>query len=328
MKQQIMSYFPGIILATVIAIISKQLVHFMPLLGAATIAILIGVILGNTLFRSTFFAKGTKFSESRLLEYSIVLLGMTITFDTIKTLGIQGLIYIVLQITITLISAIIIGRLLKFDKPFTLLMASGNAICGSSAIASTAPVVNANDDVKGVAIIIVNLMGTIMMLLLPIISFFLYQHSPNETSALIGGTLQSVGQVVASGNLVSDIVAQKAIIFKIVRIIFLVVVVLVLSKYANSEETKTTKKVTPVPWYVIGFFVMCTVSSIGLINGMLNTLAHTVSGWFEIIALAAIGLRLDIRLLLAQGIRYVIYALVLGAVQITAAITLISLLIK
>ena len=88
-----------------------------------------------------------------------------------------------------------------------------------------------DDKDKGIAITIVNVTGIFLMFLLPIISGYLYNHEIVQTSAMIGGTLQSVGQVVASGAMVNEHVKDLATIFKIVRVIFLVVVVFVLGTY-------------------------------------------------------------------------------------------------
>ncbi len=115
-------------------------------------------------------------------------------------------------------------------------MASGNAVCGSSAIGATVPVVNATDKEKGIAVTIVNVTGIFLMFLLPIISQFLYSHELVKTSAMIGGTLQSIGQVVASGAIVGENVKDLATIFKIVRVIFLVVVVLVFGHMKNQSN--------------------------------------------------------------------------------------------
>lgn len=325
MKVNIRDYIAGLIVAITIAFLSKQIAAIVPLLTSAIVAIMLGILLGNTIFRHPIYIKGFRFAESKLLEISVVLLGLTITFEVIFELGFNGILFIFLQMVMTIFMVIVIGKKMKFSKPFIALMASGNAVCGSSAIASCAPVVGADDDTKGLAIIIVNLLGTIMMLVLPIITIILFQDNVISSSALIGGTLQSVGQVAASGMMISGEVYQKAIIFKIMRIILLVFVVLFLQKYANHESEKV-KVVKQVPWYVTGFFVFCFINTLGLISVQISDQAHFFSSWFELIALAAIGLRLNIRLLIAQGKRYLQYALTIGLVQIILASILIYFL--
>ncbi|MDU7904872.1 MAG: putative sulfate exporter family transporter, partial [Peptostreptococcaceae bacterium] len=225
--EKVNKILPGLIVSTIIGFISIFLSKFVPSLGAATISIFLGMILGNLFLNKKVFHEGYKFSETELLSYSIVLLGATLSVSTIMELGLGGIIFIVIQMAVTIVGAIYIGKKLGFSENFRYLMASGNAVCGSSAIGATAPVIDADDKEKGIAITIVNVTGVVLMLLLPVLAGILYNHELIKTSAIIGGTLQSVGQVVASGAMVNEATKDLATIFKIVRVILLVVVVFV-----------------------------------------------------------------------------------------------------
>ena len=218
---------PGLLVSVAVAFASILLSNFIPKVGAATISIFLGMLVGNLFLNQKVFQKGYKFSESDLLSYSIVLLGGTLSISTLMELGWRGILFIILQMSITIVAALYIGKKLGFGQNFTFMMASGNAVCGSSAIAATAPVIDADDKDKGIAITIVNVTGIFLMFILPLLSKFLYNHEIMNTSAMIGGTLQSIGQVVASGAMVSEEVKDLATLFKIVRVIFLVVVVFI-----------------------------------------------------------------------------------------------------
>ena len=88
-------FLPGLLLSFIVAAVAKVLALWLPQLGGATLAILLGIVLGNTFFNQKQYAQGTKFAESRLLEYSVVLLGFTVTFQTISEMGIRGFVFIV-----------------------------------------------------------------------------------------------------------------------------------------------------------------------------------------------------------------------------------------
>ena len=122
-KDFILGILPGFIVCFIIAMISKYLATFIPALGAATIAIFLGIILGNTILKQKILDKGTKFSEGTLLSISVVLLGSTLSIKTILSLGVNGVIFIILQMTITILFVIYLGRKMHFDEGFTLLMA-------------------------------------------------------------------------------------------------------------------------------------------------------------------------------------------------------------
>ncbi len=227
---------PGLFVSVLVGYISIFISILIPKVGAASISIFLGMFVGNLFLNQKVFQKGYKFSETDLLSYSIVLLGATLSVSTLIDLKVSGILFIILQMTITIIAALYIGKKLGFEENFRFLMASGNAVCGSSAIGATVPVVNATDKEKGIAVTIVNVTGIFLMFLLPIISQFLYSHELVKTSAMIGGTLQSIGQVVASGAIVGENVKDLATIFKIVRVIFLVVVVLVFGHMKNQSN--------------------------------------------------------------------------------------------
>ena len=333
--KNIKSILPGFIVALIVALSSMFLAKFVPALGAAPIAIFLGMFVGNIFLNQKVFQRGYKFSESDLLSYSIVLLGATLSISTISEIGLNGVMFIVLQMTATIIGALYIGKKLGFAQNFRFLMASGNAVCGSSAIAATAPVIDADDNDKGIAITIVNVTGIVLMFLLPLLGDILYKNDTLHTSAIIGGILQSMGQVVASGAMVNEGVKDLSTIFKIVRIIFLVVVVFVFGHLKNKtnkeiavEEVEDVKnRKIKVPWYVIGFFIMCGLFSVNIISSDFSALCKEVSKVLEIIALAAIGLRVNIRELIKQGKNATLYAMFVGLVQIVSAVVLIGILL-
>lgn len=333
--EKVNKILPGLIVSTIIGFISIFLSKFVPSLGAATISIFLGMILGNLFLNKKVFHEGYKFSETELLSYSIVLLGATLSVSTIMELGLGGIIFIVIQMAVTIVGAIYIGKRLGFSENFRYLMASGNAVCGSSAIGATAPVIDADDKEKGIAITIVNVTGVVLMLLLPVLAGILYNHELIKTSAIIGGTLQSVGQVVASGAMVNEATKDLATIFKIVRVILLVVVVFVFGHLKNKtnaeilkeEEVEIVNKKIKIPWYVIGFFVTCALFSMNLIPIEASHIAKELSGKLEIIALAAIGLRVNFKDLIKQGKEVSLYGLFVGILQILTAVILISFLL-
>ncbi len=330
--------YPGLLLSFVVAVISYILALFIPKLGMATIAILLGILLGNTIFRQKALAVGTKFAESRLLEYSVVLLGFTVTFQTIAKMGINGLIYVILMMTTVILSAYFIGRKLGFGEKMSLMFAGGNAVCGSSAIGAIAPAIDADDDEKGQVITLVNFLGTVMMLTLPFLGNALFGANLVAKSALLGGTLQSVGQVVAGASLINQETVQFAMLFKITRIMMLVLVVFFFEKWVKRGQTKAsvtaeattttkpTKRKLPIPWYVLAFLIICVANSFLPLPSFLNEAAHFISTWFETTALAAIGLRLDFKRFIEEGPKFLIYGTGVGLVQTVAAVSLIFLL--
>lgn len=172
-----------------------------------------------------------------------------------------------------------------------------------------------------------------MMLTLPFLGLHLFGDNLIEKSALLGGTLQSVGQVVAGASLLDASVVQFAMLFKILRIMMLVVVVYLFEKFMQKKtvattdvsHTKQTKRKLPLPWYVLGFVIFCLINSLFTLPAFIDHTAHFVSNWFEITALAAIGLRLDFAKFMKEGPRFLSYGLSVGLLQTTMALLFIWL---
>lgn len=326
---------PGLILSFIIAIISQLINSFLIKgIGAPTVALLIGILLGNTVIRQPVWQSGTAWAEKRLLEYSVLLLGATITFQTIRELRLTGIAFILLQMTITICGALLLGKLLHFSEGMTLLMAGGNAVCGSSAIAAITPAIEAKDEEKRLAVTLVNLMGTLLMLTLPVISLLAFHHNNFLRGALIGGTVQSVGQVIASATMVNQATTTYATLFKILRIMMLVAVVIIFSRIHQHHQSARGVESTvqnswrrALPWYVIGFVVLCALNSWFSFSPAISGLAHGLSGWCEVTALAAIGLRLNFAAFVKAGKKLALYGGGLLIIQVASALILITILL-
>ncbi|MFC6254447.1 YeiH family protein [Secundilactobacillus hailunensis] len=326
---------PGLILSFIIAIISQLINSYLIKgIGAPTVALLIGILLGNTIIRQPMWQSGTAWSEKRLLEYSVLLLGATITFQTIRDLHLTGIIFILLQMTITICGALLLGKRLHFSEGMTLLMAGGNAVCGSSAIAAITPAIEAKDEDKRLAVTLVNLSGTILMLTLPVISLLAFHHNNFLRGALIGGTVQSVGQVIASATMVNDPTTTYATLFKILRIIMLVAVVVIFSRIHQHNQSAKGVETTvqnswrrALPWYVIGFVVLCALNSWLHFDTTISDFAHGLSSWCEVTVLAAIGLRLNFAAFVKAGKKLVLYGGGLMIIQVASALILITVLL-
>lgn len=333
---------PGLTVCIIIAVLSQYISSFVPSIGSALFAIGIGILCGNTFLNKDSFNTGTKFSESRLLEYSIVLTGLTLQLSDITGVGISGVLYIALMMSATITATYLIGRYFGFKKRFCLLMSAGNAVCGSSAIGTVSPVLKADSKDKGISITIVNVTGTVLMVLLPILAEILYKEETLRTSALIGGVLQSIGQVIASAKFINEEVVQMATIFKIIRIVFLIVIAFIFSRMNTAEDEKLFRKpdgailenegsalkkaVRSVPWFIIGFFLLSIIHTTGIIPSPISYAAKRISGQFEIIALAAIGMRVKFHDLVKEGPRSMIYGGCVGVMQMVAAALLIAVL--
>ena len=347
LKKELDGILPGLAASIAISLVSQFFARFLPTLGAALIAILLGMLLGNTVLNRPELGSGTKFSEKRLLEYAIVLNGLILDFQVLKSAGIKGFVFILLQMGLTIFVTYRLGKVFGFGKRFSLLMGAGNAVCGSSAIGTVSPIVQADNKEKGISITIVNLTGTALMVLLPVLGAVLYGSDTLRTSALIGGTVQSVGQVVAAAKLVNDDVVTLATVFKLMRVLLIIGVAVLYGRMnMNEGETLFTRKkraesaadastagtgapASPatvsygVPWFLTGFVVFFLIRSfIGVPDSVLAA-SKAISTQFEVAALAAIGMRVKFADIIKEGPKAMLYGLTVGAAQVVMAVVLI-----
>lgn len=336
-KNELKGIGPGLLISILISVVSQLLAKFLPTLGAALIAILLGMLLGNTLFKKPSLNPGTKFSEKRLLEYSIVLNGLILDFQMIQSAGVKGFFFIIIQMALTIYIAYKLGMFFGFNKKFALLMGAGNAVCGSSAIGTVSPIVKASDKDKGISITMVNVTGTFLMIGLPLLSAVVYNHATLQTSALIGGTVQSIGQVIASAKLVNDDVVALSTVFKLMRVLLIMGVALLYSRMNMDEGARLFSKKTNIqtagkekisvgiPWFIIGFFILFLVRSFNLAPTGLLTSSKWISSQFEITALAAIGMRVKFADIVKEGPKSLSYGLLIGVIQVVMALGLVKL---
>ncbi|MGY3742895.1 YeiH family protein [Leuconostoc inhae] len=321
----------GIIATVILSIVAKILAIWLPFLGAEAIAMLLGILLGNTVLTGATWAPGMKWAEKFPIEIGIALMGLTVTLRTIEKLGINGLLFILIQMALTIVIVLWLGgRIFKVSKQSAMLMGAGNAVCGSSAIASVSPAIGATDDQRRTTVATVSLTGVVLLLVLPVIGPYLVGNNNLLLGALVGGVVQSVGQVVGTAALINPTVVTYATLFKMLRIILLTVVVLIFAKMAQKDDTNNQiaapSKGIKIPWFIIAFVILLCVNSFISLPNLVNSGAKTISSFTGVVNLAGIGLNLKVATIKKSGGKFLTYGLVTGAVQVILAVILIHLL--
>ena len=322
----------GILLTLAVALVAKFVSPWLPTLGAEALAMVLGIILGNTVFAQQRWGAGVKWAEKYPIEIGIAALGLNVTLQNIESLGWTGIIFILLQMLATILVVMWLGgRVFKVAPQTAMLMGAGNAVCGSSAIASVAPAVGATDDQRRTSVATVSLAGVVLLFVLPIIGPAVFPHNDLLVSALIGGTVQSVGQVSGTASLVGGDVVTYAPIFKMLRVIMLSVVVILMARHASKLtpiEAIAPKTSVKIPWFVMVFVVLMLVNSFISLPHVLTGTAHEITSFFGIVNLAGIGLNLKWQTIKQSGMKFLGYGLVTIIFQVVLAIVLITVLMK
>ena len=273
------------------------------------IAILAGIAIRSVWEPGPRWRIGIAFSAKQLLEVAVMLLGASISLSALVASGPALLTGIVATVAIALIASYAIGRLLGLPARMSILIACGNAICGNSAIAAVAPVIGASGDDVASSIAFTAILGVLVVLGLPLL-IPLLGTTPTEYGVLAGLTVYAVPQVLAATVPVSLVSTQVGTLVKLVRVLMLGPVVLGLSLLAPRLRDEpgapagARKKLgffKLVPWFILGFLALATARSLGLVpDAALAPLTRT-AGILTVIAMAALGLGVDVRVVARVG---------------------------
>src|SRR5271154_6130174 len=286
-------------------------VHFagQTYLEALVLAILLGVAIRTAWIPVPRFAPGIAFSAKFLLEVAVVLLGASVSVATVLALGPILLFGIASVVAIALGVSFAICRGLRLPLRMSILIACGNSICGNSAIAAVAPVIGADGDDIASSISFTAVLGVIVVLTLPLLVPIL-QLSLTQYGVLAGLTVYAVPQVLAATLPIGALSNQVGTVIKLVRVLMLGPVVLAISLLAGGLRPAHNKsnRARPalhelVPWFIIGFLVLMLARSLGLLP---QTLVHHVTRTAAVlttVAMAALGLGVDIRVVARTGVR-------------------------
>lgn len=289
----------GVMAAVGISIAAFFLAQFISI-GAVAIAIIVGIVLGNTFKLDSKYDSGITYAEKTLLAYAIGLMGVQLDFSVLSALGYKTIILIITAMGLTIYSAILLGRYYKIDSKLALMLGIGNGVCGASAISATAPIIKGDKNSIGVSIAIVNLLGTIGIFLVPAIAI-VFGLSEIDAGILIGNTLQAVGQVTAGGFSISESAGVSATAVKMGRVLMLTPLIFILIYMLHVKSTEENTKDVKIPGFILVFVLLSVVSSFGLIPELIKNTIETLSHILLVVAMAAVGLKIHFKSVKSDG---------------------------
>ena len=260
------------------------------------IGIVLGMIYANTL-RSKLpkeWVSGILFSTKTLLRAGIILYGFRITFYNIQAVGLSGIATSAMVVTSTFIIGYIVGtKWLKLDRETNILTSAGSSICGAAAVLATEPVVNAEAHKSAIAVSFVVIFGTIAMFLYPFIyKLGVIDLSSSQMGVYIGATLHEVAHVVGASTALGEIVSKDAIIVKMIRVIFIVPFLILLSLWLIKTRfhNKNEKSKVIIPWFAVMFIVVVGFNSFGLLSQNMIANINFVDNFTLTMAMSALGI--------------------------------------
>jgi uncharacterized integral membrane protein (TIGR00698 family) len=299
---------------------------------ALVVAILLGMVVRTAWRPPAQAAAGVGFASRQLLEVAVLLLGASVDLPLLVRAGPALALAVVVLVVVGLTASYALGRLLGLPRELAVLVACGNAICGNSAIAAVAPVIDADPEHVASSIAFTAILGVVVVLGLPLLAqplgLSFYQYG-----VLAGLTVYAVPQVLAATFPVSVLSGQVGTLVKLVRVLMLGPVVVFFA--LRSRRNRGSRGATPgaalplarlVPWFIVGFLVLAALRSTGALPAMVAEPTRAVSGWLTIVAMAALGLGVDLRAVARVGRSVVLTVVGSLAMLVALGVSLIHLL--
>ncbi|MBE8595436.1 YeiH family protein [Xenorhabdus sp. BG5] len=327
-QNTVLKLIPGILLAVILTAIAIYIGTIPWLvnmgLGILTLAILLGIIIGNTLYPllKSVCDSGIHFSKHYLLRAGIILYGFRLTFQQITDVGATGVLIDIIILSSTFFMALWIGRtFFQLDSQTIILIGAGSSICGAAAVMATEPVVKAPASKVAVAVSTVVIFGTLAIFIYPWIyqlnAHYQWVNFTQETFGIFSGsTVHEVAQVVAIGHALGSDAENAAVISKMIRVMLLAPFLLLLSGYLRRVKVKNChvypqKSPITIPWFAVFFIATASFNSFHLLPESLVNHLIAIDTIMLAMAMVALGLTTHISAIRQAGAKPILLALIL-----------------
>lgn len=336
----IKKYTTGILFTATLAAISVFMSGLIPynLIGAGVFALIIGMILNPLVSKYVFFEKGFNFTSKKILRLAIILMGATLSFSQVLEVGKFSLFVMVFTLITAFGGGYLFGKFFKMDWKLSSLISAGTGICGGSAIASIAPVIDAEDSDIAYAISATFIFDVFMVILFPIMGKY-FNMSDIGYGLWTGTAVNDTSSVVAAGYAFSDIAGNFSVIVKLTRTLSIVPIVLIFS-YINerlirkSEVNSITsdsavaiavneKKKVDInkifPWFILMFIGMVAIKSTGILPDEISSSISRISKFLMVMSLGAIGLKTNFSKLSKSGFAPMVHGFIISALVVVVS---------
>lgn len=324
---------PGFLMAIVIAFVSQTIENLLPihLIGGSVIALFIGMAINAVHKPNSLTKPGIVFTSKKILKFAIVLLGASLSISTILLVGKLSLMVMFFTLLTCFGGGYFIGKALGLNWKLSNLISAGTGICGGSAIAAIAPVIEADDRDIAYAISATFIFDMAMIVLFPIMGRAL-GLSDMAYGLWAGTAVNDTSSVVAASYAFSEAAGDFATMVKLTRTLSIVPTVLVFAliqarikqKECHSNASGTLKEsfsFTKIfPWFIIFFVVMAILNSVGVIPVALSANMKQLSKFLMVAALAAIGLNTDFSEMKKSGYLPMVHGFIISALVVIVAI--------
>lgn len=326
---KVLDFVPGLLIALAVAAVARFVEGLLPihLIGASVIALFIGMGVNAVYKPGALIAKGLKFTSNRVLKLAIILLGASLSMGAILTVGRLSLMVMCFTLLTCFGGGYFVGRALGLNWKLSNLISAGTGICGGSAIAAIAPVIDAPDEDIAYAMSATFLFDMVMILLFPFLGHWMGM-SDMAYGLWAGTAVNDTSSVVAAGYAFSEAAGDFATMVKLTRTLSIIPTVLIFSVIGVREKRRLNvaaqgKRINVLrlfPWFIIGFLALAVLNSTGVIPTNVSAMMKELSKFLMVAALAAIGLNTDFRNMRKAGMKPMLHGFIISALVVVVAL--------
>ena len=267
------------------------------MIGSSVLAIVLGIVLNNSIKLPSVFQEGLSYSGKKLLQYSIIFLGFAMSIGQVSETGISSLRISLITILIAFLAAYLAGRFFKMNRVLTILIGFGTAICGGSAIAAASPILEADEEEIALSISTIFFSIFLAVFIFPFLGHLL-QMSDAFFGTWAGTAINDTSSVVAAGYTYSQSAGDLATIVKLSRALMIVPACLLFAAYRYIKSKQSAQKTNLkqiFPWFIAWFVLASLISSLGFLPAAVIPYTKFISQWLMAMALAAIGAKVSFK---------------------------------
>lgn len=318
----------GIMMTLVIAMVATILGSEFPVIGGAIFAIIIGIIINNIILIPKKYEAGIKYSSKKILHYSIIVLGFTLSFQSIGAIGWKSLPIIIITLLAAFITVFLLMKIFKINEHLSILIGVGTAICGGSAIAATSPVIKAKESEVAFAISTIFLFNLIAVFVFPPLGHLL--NMGQTAFGYFGGTaINDTSSVIAATSNYGNTALETGAVVKLTRTLMIIPVVLFFT-YRTIRKEKAKQTDTSIarifPWFIVWFIVASLISTVFNFSPTVIHVFQQISLFLITMAMAGIGLSVDFKQFKQAGMKPVMLGLVTWIVVIISSLITMKLI--
>ena len=262
---------------------------------------------------------GVTFCSKKVLQAAIVALGGGLSLGQVWHTGRASLAVMLITLSMSLLAAFVIGKLMRVHPKLASLVGVGTGICGGSAIAAIAPIIQADDDDIAFAISTVFLFNVVAVVVFPLIGHLL-RLSDTGFGIWAGTAINDTSSVVAAGYSYSQHAGEYATITKLARTTMIVPISLAFafSYGAQGERHGALSDRQRLPLVYSGVSCRGDTQYARVLGPVLPGWCNEAGKFLIIVALAGVGLGTNLRAMLKTGPRPMLLGL---AVWVLVALT-------